>query len=117
MRPPCCITFFPDTISGSYSPQETGQSWKPLGFLRHFLQGSHIPCFQAGKWMLQLEEKRRCSWPGRASATLPSSRGIWGARSQISHDPESPVQPAWGNALGPAQPDPAVGVLLGCAVP
>lgn len=83
------------------------------GLLETPLQGNRTPCSQAGKGMWQLEAKRRCSWPGGMSATLPSSRGTWDARSQISHDPQSPVQPARGNALDPAWPSPAEGVSAG----
>lgn len=83
------------------------------GLLETPLQGSHVPSFQAGKGIWQLEAKRRCSWPGRMSVTLPTPRGIWDARSQISHDSQSPVQPAQDNALDPAWPDPAEGVPAG----
>lgn len=30
-----CIIFCPGITSGFYNPQEIGQSWKPLGYLRH----------------------------------------------------------------------------------
>lgn len=83
------------------------------GLLETPLQGNHIPCPQAGKGMRQPEAKRRCSWPGVMSATLPSSRGMWDDRSHISRDPQSPVQPAQSNALCAAWSDPAAGVSAG----
>ena len=92
------------------------------GLLETPLEGSHIPCSQAGKGMWQLEAKRRCSWPGGKSATLLSRRGIWDARSRISHDSQSPSSVLKCNQLG-AMHWAQHGLilqrvsLLGCAVP
>lgn len=87
MRPPCLITFSPGITSSSYRPQEIGQSWKPLGFLRHPSRETTCPVPRLA---------RGCgSWRQRRDAVglvgclppqhHPGESGMPGARSLVTH--------------------------------
>lgn len=86
-----CITFSPGIPSGSHSPQETGQSWKPLGYLKH-------PFGEVTYTVLRLPGlQQRSKWLFKGShATTQTMEGVAIPHLLSLHAPEHSSSQIWG---------------------
>lgn len=86
-----CIAFSPGIPSGSHSSQETGQSWKPLGYLKH-------PFGEVTYTVLRLPGlQQRSKWLFKGShATTQTMEGVAIPHLLSLHAPEHSSSQIWG---------------------